>query len=368
VRAIAAAGIGLILGIDTAVAGADSFGTAGPLREIGGGSCAAGVMAQMRGQCDPLPVDPNLPSKKRSQAEVDRALKLVALLRMDEAKKSLDAAIVADQRNVAAYKLRARLQIPDALDRAEADVNAGLLLEPSDSDLLATRALLLFDQHHMATLSEQVMDAAVADINAAIAANPANVDALWIRARIFRELGRLDAAEADLTEALTLQPDVMRARILRAQIRMMRAEVGAAVEDASVVLAQNPMDLSARQLRAIARVKLDDLPGASEDFAAILGEPGKPRKLNPSNAMFGEFCLQRAIILAALGRADDAMRDLDTITTIGGPRAILRMQVYLRSHGFPDVPIDGKRSELFDDAIKACFVDKACGRGMTRKS
>jgi hypothetical protein len=27
----------------------------------------------------------------------------------------------------------------------------------------------------------------------------------------------------------------------------------------------------------------------------------------------------------------------------------------------------GKRSQLFDDAIKTCFIDKACGRGLTKQ-
>jgi tetratricopeptide (TPR) repeat protein len=342
-----------------------SLGTAGPFRTIGGATCAAGYIAQMQGKCDPPPVDQSLSPAARSQAEVERALKLIALMRLVQAKQALDAAIALDPRNIAAYKLRARMAIPGSLASAEVDVNAGLLLAPSDSDLLATRALLLRD--HQDT-DCTCMQRAKRDADDAIKANPKNADAFWIRAQIFRDLGKMDAAEADLSQSLVLEPDHTRARMLRAQIRMMMDRAKEAADDASVVLEQNPADISALQLRAVVRAQFGDLAGAVDDLGAILGEPGKVTNITPAAAMFGDLYLQRAILLVTVGRPDDAMRDLDTIAAIGGPQALLRLQVYLRGHGFPDVAIDGKRSESFDDAIKACFVDKACGRGLVRRS
>lgn len=114
--------------------------------------------------------------------------------------------------------------------------------------------------------------------------------------------------------------------------------------------------------------KLDD---ARRDYDAALKLTPNDDAIYPersSAAMFGDLYLQRAILLVEIGRTDDAMRDLDSIGAIGGPRAVLRLQVYLRGHGFSDVPIDGKRSQILDDAIKACFVNKACGRGLTQRS
>jgi tetratricopeptide (TPR) repeat protein len=342
-----------------------SLGTAGPFRSVGGGRCDAGLVAQFKGECDPPPVDANLPADQRSQAEVERAFKLISLARMAEARKSVDAAIGADPRNVAAYKLRARLAIPDSFVSAEADVNAGLLLAPADSDLLATRALLLRNEQDA---DDKSTERALRFANDAIKANPENADAFWIRAQILRDLGQIGAAETDLSQALALDPSNMRARVLRAQIRMAVGRVKDAAEDASTVLDQNPADISARQLRAVARMALAELPGAIDDLNAILGEPGQVANVAPSGAMFGDFYLQRAILLVAAGRVDDAMRDLDSLAAIGGPSAVLRLQVCLRGHGFPDVPIDGKRSEIFDDAIKACFIDSACGHGLTSRS
>jgi len=56
---------------------------------------------------------------------------------------------------------------------------------------------------------------------------------------------------------------------------------------------------------------------------------------------------------------------LESIVRFGGARAVLQMQVYLRSHGFPDVKLDGVRSDQLDDALQACFINDACGRGIS---
>ena len=351
----------LAVGVMTSMSGAvaqDSLGTAGPLRFVGGAPCPAGLLAQMHGKCDPPPVDPKLDPHARSAAEVKRAIALIGLIRMDQAGEAINAAIAADPNNVAAYTLRARLAIPTSLGSAEADVNAGLLLAPHDSDLLATRAYLR---------GSRDVEGAIRDADAAIATNPNNADAYWIRSRLLRSVGKLAAAEADLTKALTVEPYDTQARTARAQMRLALDRPTDAAADASALLEQNSADLSARQVRAVARAKLGDLQGAADDLTAILGKPGQPTNVMPSNPSFGDLYLQRAILFAKLDRPDDAMRDLDTVAAIGGQRAILRMQVYLRAHGYADLPIDGKRSTALDNAMKACFVQNACWPGLTQR-
>jgi hypothetical protein len=61
--------------------------------------------------------------------------------RVPQARESLDAAVKADARNILALKLRARIEIFGNGVGARADINAGLLLDPTDSDLLAMRAM-----------------------------------------------------------------------------------------------------------------------------------------------------------------------------------------------------------------------------------
>jgi hypothetical protein len=80
---------------------------------------------------------------------------------------------------------------------------------------------------------------------------------------------------------------------------------------------------------------------------------------------FVDLHIQWAIALTRTGNLADAKHDLATIVRFGGARALLQLQVYLRGHGFPDVALDGKRSDQLDDALQACFINDACGRGMT---
>src|SRR5262249_60022067 len=98
---------------------------------------------QTQDACDPHAVNASLPAPQRSRAHMERAVTLVSLLRMEQAKRAANEAVAADPKNAAAWLLRARLALPEDPAAAEADVNAGLLLAPGDSNLLATRAYLL---------------------------------------------------------------------------------------------------------------------------------------------------------------------------------------------------------------------------------
>jgi hypothetical protein len=76
--------------------------------------------------------------------------------------------------------------------------------------------------------------------------------------------------------------------------------------------------------------------------------------------------MQRTTLLVQLGRRDEASRDIDTLARAGGKQGMLRMQVHLRRNGFPDIPLDGQRSRDFDEALKACLLNRACAGGLTR--
>src|SRR5262249_21987835 len=131
------------------------------------------------------------------------------------------------------------------------------------------------------------------------------------------------------------------------------------------VLARRSSHPMALQVRAVAEMALGENEAAIEDLTRILGMPGQPGSASPSMPMFRPLFLQRAVLLARLGRKQDAVRDLDAVLNLGGRPALTAMQLHLRKNGFPDVPLDGKRSPALDDAALACFVDQACGRGLT---
>jgi len=348
--------VAFILWASPAGAASDPLGSAGPFRSVAWAQCPAGPVEQ--GACDPAPVDPGLPPARQSRAHVARALTLISFGRMPQARESVDAAVKLDPRNVSALKLRARFELPGDGATAEADVNAGLAIDPNDSDLLAMRALFLEGRGDVGR--------ALDEAGRAVRNNPRNTDALWIRARIFLANKRYDAAHADLTTALNMEPDYFHARHLRSAVRMHLKRYADALEDANRALLLQPGDVSALGLRAMVRSELGDFARLISDLTEVLGEPGQPVNADPSLAMFNTLYIRRAMALARLGRHSEAMQDIATVSLLGGQKAILRIQIYLRGSGFPDVPLNGERSQLFDDAMKACFVNQACGRDIAR--
>jgi tetratricopeptide (TPR) repeat protein len=303
----------------------------------------------------PAGVDASLPPGRQSDAHLERAVKLLSFLRMEQARSAIDQAVAANPSNAAALLMRARFALGNDLAAAEPDLNAGLLLSPRNSNLLATRAYVL---------SHQDVPEALRNANAAVRADRRNVDALWIRSRILFDLGQLEAADDDLNRAVEIEPDAMQPRQARAWLRLTMGRYREAIEDATAVLAQRPSHSMALQARAIARLAVGENEVAIDDLSRILGEPGTPMTAHPSMPRFRRLFLQRAVLLSRVGRKQEAMRDIDAVVALGGPAALLAIQLHLRKNGFADVPLDGKRSQQLDDAAEACFVDEACGRGI----
>jgi tetratricopeptide (TPR) repeat protein len=229
-------------------------------------------------------------------------------------------------------------------------------LAPADPNLLATRAYLLAAHREVAQ--------ALNDANAAVRHDSGNADALWIRAGILMELRQFEAAENDLSHALLVEPEVLRARQWRAMVRFRTNRHAEAIEDANIVLAQRRFDPTMLQLRAGSHMALGQHEAAIDDLNRLLGEPGTPSTAAPAMPMFRQLYLQRAVLSAHIGRRQDALSDLDAILAFGGRQTLLALQVHLRKHGFPDVPIDGKRTPALEGATMACLVNQACGRGL----
>src|SRR5438552_2506351 len=101
----------LATGLAVACFAADPLGTAGPIRSAGENTCNGDAAAATRGECDPPPVASTLVPERRSPARVERARRLIALLRTEQAVQELDAAVAEDPANSAARLLRGRLTI-----------------------------------------------------------------------------------------------------------------------------------------------------------------------------------------------------------------------------------------------------------------
>jgi tetratricopeptide (TPR) repeat protein len=332
----------------------DALGTAGPIRSFGTGKCDHGYAARQRGECDPPAIASDLPADVRSRQRVARAQQLVRIMRTEPATRELDMAITEDPANISALLLRARFRIPGQPTEAAFDINRVLQLEPDNADALATRAFIMMGQDD---------EAALRAATRALALAPANVDALWIRSLIAVRLGDTAQAQNDLDRAVTLEPDDRRTRMARAELRLQIGDSVGATNDLNALLALQ-YDLRALQMRAALLAAAGDDAGALADLNNILGPPGQRTLPGPARPDLVNMYVQRALVLTRRGKPDDAKQDLETIVSLGGNRAILQMQVYLRGHGFQDLSLDGKRSDQLDAALQACFINNACGRGI----
>jgi tetratricopeptide (TPR) repeat protein len=336
----------------------ESIGTAGSFRSVGWAQCRAPYAEWKQGACDPAPVDVALPGPALARAHIERSVELLAQTRTAEALKAANAAVAIDPTSVSSLTFRGRLlSTLLKLDAAERDLNAALLIEPTNPVLLASRAEVLLH-------ADKGLDA-LADITAAVAQRPDDTDMLLIKARIHMSRDQVDLAARDLERAVSLDPSDRRTRLMKAQAQFRLGKFAGAVDDATKTLAIAAGDLMAHETRALALIALDRPAEAIEDLNAFLGPPGQPTTV-VALRHYREILLQRSLLLAQLGKREDSSRDIEVLMLSGGKQAILRLQLYLRRNGFPEVRIDGERDTDFDNTLRNCVLDRACGRGITR--
>lgn len=297
--------------------------------------------------CNPPPVDEKLSGEERATAGIKRAIAFISTGKMTDAAAALDKAVADDPKNVTALVLRVRVALAAANGSATKFANAAMLVAPNDPDLLATRAFINRENPALA----------FADINKSLSIEPNSVDALWIRSTILTMVKSFEEAERDLVKATALDPKHGHAIRSLAEVR---ARLGHPNPGATDVRPEARYDLTMIQIRAGERARAGDFAGAAQELTILLGEPGKPGALLPMTFDFTRLYLQRALALTRIGKAEEAKRDLDTIAKHGGIRAVLQMQIFLRSRGFDHVPLNGQRSANFDSAMETCFIRDNC--------
>ena len=328
---------------------ASILGTSGPFRMLGGVTCPIGSA----NGCVPPPVDNNLPPSQQVMRHVERALTLLDLLRVAEAKAALDDALRLDPDNVQALTLRGRLALTEGSpDTARPDIERAFRLAPSNMNLLATLAAL------------SPSDQALKDLNTVLSVQPDDTDSLFARAVILLRNHDLTPALTDLNHSLAAAPDDPRAQILRAQVNLQRQSYDLAALDAQKLLSANPRNRQALQIVAAARVGAGDEAGAIESYTAIL-DGTDLTKLTPSPDLNAAL-VERGRLYAKRRRFDEAKRDLQVLMSLRGIQETLMLQIYLRGHGYPNVEITGHPTPVFDTALDACFSNTVCGPNLFR--
>ena len=233
-----------------------------------------------------------------------------------------------------------------------------LAVKPDHADALASRAYW--------NLQLRRLDFALADTNAALKAWPGHVDALRFRASIYKDMNRFELADQDLTAVIAATPTDPRPSMMRADIRLRRMDTAGALADLDRVVALSPRDLAALDMRSGVKLSVGDAEGALADLQLILGRPGAPVNVRPNMPAMARMAITRAMLLARLGRVEDAKADLDDLVGRGGLKFILKLQLHLRRNGFDDVQIDGKDTTTFRTALDSCLRQPKCGQGATQ--
>ncbi|MBI1202083.1 MAG: hypothetical protein GC182_06185 [Rhodopseudomonas sp.] len=284
-------------------------------------------------------------------------------IEMDKAQQALpevDAALSVDADNVGARHLAARicLTIGD-VDRAEREISIARRLAPNDPAIGTTYAAIL--------IARQANREAVGVYDDIIRRHPNYLFARDQRAVLFTYLGEC-CARGNYSVALADLDYLIRHAAPNAELLARRAGVLAAVgkpadavDDLTAAMRIGPDGELLKTSRAeyYARLGRDDL--AVKDYDAVLAEasPGEPL-YHFMPEQWTKLLVGRAFSLVRLNRLDDAANDVVKAIAVGGKPAILRAQVMLRRHGFPDVPINGQDSPKLRQALSACFGLMSC--------
>jgi len=316
-------------------------------------------------------IEPALPAAEagtgaRVRAHLARAVFEIDMQEPEKALREVDAAIALDAGSAEARHLAARLSLTlFDIDRAEREIVIARKLAPQDPQIGTTYAAVL--------VGRQANREAVGVLDDVIRRHPNYLFARKEHATLFAYMGEC-CARGNYQVALADYDYLIRHGVPESGLLAQRAAallaIGRpepAVADLTAALALAPDDalLLISRAEAYAVLERDDL--AVKDYDAVLTDvaPGVPLHVLPNDRR-AKLLAARALSLVQLKRFSDAVNDVVAAISVGGKAAILRAQVLLRRHGFPDVPIDGENSSQLRQALSACFGLKACYQPVMR--
>jgi tetratricopeptide (TPR) repeat protein len=341
-----------------------------PVNDPGAGRLAMNISDCYRAKLKPggkVCIEPALTGAGASAgdhvaARLARAVFDIDMQEPQKALKEVDAALAIDGDNVEARHMAARIALTVGdIDRAEREISIARRLAPNNARIGTTYASIL--------IGRQANREAVGVYDDVIRRHPTYLFARLERAHLFAYLGEC-CSRGNYQVALDDYNYLIRhgapdSGLLsqRANVLMAMGKPEPAISDLTAAMKANKHAFSLRLERADAYALLgrDDL--AVEDYDAVLAEaaPGVPLHIFLPD-QWAKILVARAFSLMRLQRFDDAANDVVKAIRVGGKQAILRAQVMLRRHGFPDVPIDGEDSPKLHQALSACFGLKSCSQ------
>jgi tetratricopeptide (TPR) repeat protein len=201
-----------------------------------------------------------------------------------------------------AYTHRAwALQEHGEADRALADLDRALGLDPENEEALSTRGTI--------HLMRQDYPRARADLDASVRLRPGSSAAWNNRGLVRLNQGDASGAIEDFTRAIGLSPRSSEGYLNRAVALGGMERYREAAADIDRAIAIMPDNARAHLLRGVTRLAMGDAEGAIEDQDEAL-------RLDPA---MGEAYLARAQAHERSGRMDQALRDAEQARAIGHP-------------------------------------------------
>lgn len=186
-------------------------------------------------------------------------------------------------------------------ERAMADLEQALSLDPNDAGALCNRGNLFY--------SKGGYERALVDLGRAISLDPSMADAWNSRGAVRSRVGRYEEALADFDKAIELKGDFADAYLNRANTFLALKRYDRALAGCNAYIAWEPGDARGYFCRGIARFSLGDLAGASEDYGSAL-------KIKPD---FRHAYFFRSKALAAMKQYEGALHDALQAQSLGYP-------------------------------------------------
>jgi tetratricopeptide (TPR) repeat protein len=349
-------------------ANAADLGPAGVLMLDKLPACLEEDFAAAYQKCLPPRPSADAAGEAKSKALIDRAVLLIYLRRWDEARQELDLAIAAGPRLVEPRHLAARVATfvymerhePSWFDAARAYLSVARELAPGNADVRATEAFLIGETGQT--------DEAIRIYGEAIALQPDHAFSLGQRGTLLEAQGWPERALKDYDRAIAAAPEDPIVRRARVGLLVAVGKPREALADLNILLKQNQYDFLAIMTRAAVHQSLKEHEAALEDLNALIYGPKGGMPFATGGEQLAGFLMQRAVVLAELKRNVEAAENATRAIELGGKRKILRLQVYLRRHGFSLLSLDGLISPALTSAIEACFGRAECREGLAAEA
>jgi tetratricopeptide (TPR) repeat protein len=217
--------------------------------------------------------------------------------------------LFADDKRQRSQALLARASLRTDVAQREADIEAAIQADPTNSETRRMRGAYY--------LTQKKYDKAIADFKKILEDNPEDMAALQGVAQALTSMKKYDEAAAQLSRMIELQPESPGGYLLRARLNQLREDTEATLDDLKKILELDEGNVFARMMRARIYLGQQKLDLAKADVERILER----------NSRLAEAILLRSLIFANEGNYAAAITDLKQIALAAPDNLAVRGQL-----------------------------------------